>query len=27
MDNATLTGFLSWMEAATRGRGYPPFAA
>jgi hypothetical protein len=27
MDHATLTGFLSWMEAATRGRGYPPFAA
>jgi hypothetical protein len=27
MDMATLTGFLSWLEAATRGRGYPPFAA
>jgi len=27
MDRATLTGFLSWMEAAAPGAGYPPYAA
>lgn len=27
MDTAALTGFLSWLEAVTPGRGYPPYAA
>jgi hypothetical protein len=27
MDNAALTGFLSWLEAAAPGAGYPPYAA
>jgi hypothetical protein len=27
MDAATFTGFLSWLEAASSGRGYPPYAA
>jgi hypothetical protein len=27
MDVAALTGFLSWLEAAAPGAGYPPYAA
>jgi hypothetical protein len=27
MDGAALTGFLSWLEAAAPGAGYPPYAA
>ncbi len=27
MDTAALTGFLSWLEAAAPGAGYPPYAA
>jgi hypothetical protein len=27
MDSAALTGFLSWLEAAAPGAGYPPYAA
>jgi hypothetical protein len=27
MDSAALTGFLSWMESAAPGAGYPPYAA
>jgi hypothetical protein len=27
MDTAALTGFLSWLESAAPGAGYPPYAA